>query len=196
MTASRSHKYFPLDFKGTRLVLRRTNFPCQTIVPSQYWVPQGMGRRRYFSHRRRLWLYRQVQEAVARAAKEAGVQVFVPAEHAYATHTIQRDTSFFIVGKRLFLDLIRDDLKLPWQVGKGQSFVHNQGQFPTPEPEPSDLPPCNPSSQTGVAPFEATRYHLASYLVHLVLDVPCAETAWGIYRLLGLKKERLISESK
>lgn len=51
----------------------------------------------------------QAQDAVARAAKEAGVQVLVPAEYGYPTHA-----SFFIVGKRLLLDLLRDDLKLPW----------------------------------------------------------------------------------
>ncbi|EIN04954.1 hypothetical protein PUNSTDRAFT_138141 [Punctularia strigosozonata HHB-11173 SS5] len=121
----------------------------------------------------------QAQEKVARAAKTAGISLFVPAEYGYPTHTIDPDASHFLVGKRLFLDTL-NELQIPY-------LLLYTGSFPKIEPPRSSLPDCTPETPKGSPPFETTRFHLAAYLARLILD----RGAPGIYRILGVKRDRL-----
>ncbi len=43
-------------------------------------------------------------------------------EYGYPTHTIPADSPMFLVGKRLFLDLLREDLELPWWVSLSEDL--------------------------------------------------------------------------
>jgi len=128
----------------------------------------------------------RAQDEVARAAKEAGVRLFVPAEYGYPTHMIPDDSPMFIVGKKHHLNLLRS-LNLPW-------LLIYAGAFPKTEPFQHALPPCNESTSKGVPPYQTTRYHVAAYLVHLILDIDPAVIEWGVYRVLGSRRDRLVSK--
>ncbi|KAL4245650.1 NAD(P)-binding domain superfamily protein [Abortiporus biennis] len=128
----------------------------------------------------------KAQLEVAKAAKAAGVKLFVPSEFGYPTHTIPSDSAMFLVGKKHFLDYLQA-IKLPW-------LIVYSGTFPSIEPDP--LPPSTPGrSQESLPPFITTRWHLASYVVYLLLDVLPEATEWGIFRILGLKRDQLVEEN-
>ncbi|KAJ6608915.1 hypothetical protein B0H10DRAFT_512639 [Mycena sp. CBHHK59/15] len=62
--------------------------------------------------------------------------------------------------------------------------------FPATEPPPTPLPMSTDDIPLGAAPFETTRHHLASYLIHLVLDRDVADLKGGIYVMRGLRREK------
>jgi len=126
----------------------------------------------------------RAQDEVAKAAKAAGVKLFVPAEYGFPTHTLPNDSLAFLIGKKFHLNLLRS-LSLPW-------LLVYAGAFPRIEPSPTPLPPCNEATSKGAPPYETTRYHVASYVVHLVLDGDLDSLRWGIYRILGIRRDKLV----
>ncbi|KAI0783182.1 hypothetical protein C8Q75DRAFT_468353 [Abortiporus biennis] len=130
----------------------------------------------------------KAQLEVAEAAKAVGIKLFVPSEFGYPTHTIPSDSAMFLVGKKYFLDYLHA-VKLPW-------LIVYSGTFPTVEPPRTPLPPNTPGRlHQPVPPFITTRWHVASYVVDLLLDVLPEATEWGIFRILGLKREELVEEN-
>lgn len=126
----------------------------------------------------------KAQVAVAKIAKEVGVSLFVPSEYGYPTHTIPSDSAMFLVGKKHFLDYLRK-IDLPW-------LIVYAGTFAQREPDPTPLLPCTPETPMGAPPFRTTRYHVASYIAHLLLDVLPEATTWGIFRILGVRRDELV----
>ncbi|KAJ7062069.1 hypothetical protein C8F01DRAFT_1219849 [Mycena amicta] len=123
------------------------------------------------------------QDRVACAAKAAGVKLFVPSEFGTPTHSIAADSDNYIVGKRHHHDLL-DSLELPY-------LLMYSGMFPAIEPDPTLLPASNVEN-LGQPPFETTRYHLATYLVQLLLDRGVEVMKGGIYALRGLRRDKII----
>ncbi|KAJ7429279.1 hypothetical protein B0H11DRAFT_1896797 [Mycena galericulata] len=125
------------------------------------------------------------QDTVARAAKTAGVRLFVPSEYGAPTHTIGLNSPHYVVGKRHHIELLRT-LKLPYLLM--YSSTHRQPAFQAPTP----LPPLDASAPIplGEPPFETTRYHVATYVVQLILDRGIDVVAGGIYVLRGLRRDR------
>ncbi|KAJ7710075.1 hypothetical protein B0H14DRAFT_3022505, partial [Mycena olivaceomarginata] len=66
------------------------------------------------------------QDAVARAAKAAGVKLFVPSEFGAPTHSMALNSESYIVGKRYHHDFLRK-LELPY-------MLVYAGMFPEIEP--------------------------------------------------------------
>ncbi|KAJ7712026.1 hypothetical protein B0H16DRAFT_1626470 [Mycena metata] len=129
------------------------------------------------------------QDTVAKAAKAAGVKLFVPSEYGAPTHSIPLDSESYIVGKRLHHDLLRK-LGLPF-------LLVYSGSFPETEPPVTPLPLQSTEAPIplGEPPFETTRYHLAAYIVQLLFDHGIDAVGGGIYVLRGLRRDKgLISE--
>lgn len=126
----------------------------------------------------------RAQDEVATAAKAAGVKLFVPSEYGYPTHTLPDNSPAFIVGKKHHLNLLKS-LNLPW-------LVVYAGTFPRVEPFPSPLSSCNESTPKGPPPYETTRYHVASYVLRLVLDGDFENVKWGLHRILGTRRDKLL----
>jgi hypothetical protein len=59
---------------------------------------------------------------------------------------------------------------------------------------PTPLPPLTAEAPIplGVPPFETTRYHLASYIIELLLDRGADIIGGGIYVLRGLRRDKAI----
>ncbi|KAJ6483390.1 hypothetical protein C8R45DRAFT_1149391 [Mycena sanguinolenta] len=128
------------------------------------------------------------QDKVARAAKAVGVKLFAPSEYGSPTHLIASDAQTYVVGKRHHHDLLRS-LELPYLL------VYSVGAFKDPTP----LPPLSATDPIalGDPPFETTRHHLATYIIHLLLDRGVDEVAGGIYVLRGVRRDKgLIVEGK
>ncbi|KAJ6513530.1 hypothetical protein DFH09DRAFT_1288259 [Mycena vulgaris] len=121
------------------------------------------------------------QDAVARAAKVAEVKLFIPSEYGAPTHSLSLDSEEYTIGKRYHHDLLRK-LDLPF-------LLIYSGKFVDVEPAPTPLPQL-----TAEAPIPAgettTRYHLATYIVQLLLDRGIEEVAGGIYALRGLRRDK------
>ncbi|KAJ7745537.1 hypothetical protein DFH07DRAFT_15291 [Mycena maculata] len=124
------------------------------------------------------------QDRVARAAKAAGVKLFVPSEYGSPTHLIGLDSSVYVVGKRHHQELLRR-LKLP-------SLLVYSGMFPQFEPAATSLPRIIAEAPIplGVPPFGTTRFHLATYIIQLLLDRGVDTVSGGIYELRGTRRER------
>ncbi|KAJ7238958.1 hypothetical protein C8J57DRAFT_1727516 [Mycena rebaudengoi] len=122
------------------------------------------------------------QDQVAKAAKEAGVKLFVPSEYGSPSHSIPRDSGPFVLGKLYHHDLLRE-LGLP-------SLLVYAGMFPKEEPESTPLPVSTEGIPLGEPPFETTRFHVASYITHLLLDRHVDEVKDGIYVIRGLKRDK------
>ncbi|KAJ7768548.1 hypothetical protein B0H14DRAFT_3096146 [Mycena olivaceomarginata] len=121
----------------------------------------------------------KAQDAVAKAAKAAGVQLLVPSEYGSPTHTIALDSTQYVVGKRHPLEFLRS-IDLP--------YLLVYPVLPTPLPASSATDPI-PFPDP---PFETTRYHVATYVVELLLD-RCAEAVTGgIYVIRGLRRDRAL----
>jgi hypothetical protein len=60
--------------------------------------------------------------------------------------------------------------------------------------EPTPLPPLTGEAPIpfGVPPFETMRYHLASYIIELILDRGVDRIRGGIYVLRGLRRDKAI----
>ncbi|KAJ7452261.1 hypothetical protein FB451DRAFT_1409415 [Mycena latifolia] len=121
------------------------------------------------------------QDAVARAAKAAGVKLFVP-EYGGPTHPLPLDSPSFVVGKRHHIELLRT-IELPY-------LLIYAGAFPEPEPAPTPLPDRETPAPLGEPPFATTRHHLATYIVQLLLERDLAALAGAIYVLRGVRRER------
>ncbi|KAF7341528.1 NAD(P)-binding protein [Mycena venus] len=130
------------------------------------------------------------QDAVARAAKAAGVRLFVPSEFGAPTHSMPLDSENYILGKRYHHDLLRR-LELPY-------LLVYTGMLPQTEPAPTPLPPLTAAEPIplGQPPFETTRYHVATYLMQLLLDRGVEAVAGGIYVIRGLRRDRGIVSSE
>ncbi|KAJ6514116.1 hypothetical protein DFH09DRAFT_1264813 [Mycena vulgaris] len=124
------------------------------------------------------------QDAVAHAAKAAGAKLFVPSEYGTPTHLLPLDSTNFVVGKRHHIELLRT-LKLP-------HLLVYSGAFPPTEPTPTPLPElcADAPLPLGKPPFETTRHHLATYIVHLLLDRGVDAVAGGMYMLRGVRRDR------
>ncbi|KAJ7089022.1 hypothetical protein C8R43DRAFT_296511 [Mycena crocata] len=125
------------------------------------------------------------QDKVARAAKAAGVRLFIPSEYGAPTHLLVVDSDVYIVGKRYHHDMLRK-LELPF-------LLVYAGMFPESEPAATPLPSLTADAPIplGDPPFETTRYHLATYIVQLLLDRGDVDAVAGeIYVLRGLRRER------
>lgn len=130
------------------------------------------------------------QDAVARAAKVAGVRLFVPSEYGAPTHAIPLDSDYYTIGKRYHHDLLRE-LGLPY-------VLVYAGMFAPTEPTPTPLPPLTAEAPIPLRdpPFETTRYHVATYIVQLFLDRGADAVAGGIYVIRGLRRDRGILSAK
>ncbi|KAJ7096879.1 hypothetical protein C8R44DRAFT_717503 [Mycena epipterygia] len=130
------------------------------------------------------------QDTVARAAKAAGVRLFVPSEYGFPTHTLGVDSTKFVVGKRHHIELLRK-LELPY-------LLIYSGMLAPTEPAPTPLPPQNAESPIplGGPPFETTRHHVATYIVQLLLDRGVDAVAGAIYALRGLRRERVVMDGE
>ncbi|KAJ6564173.1 hypothetical protein B0H19DRAFT_1219728 [Mycena capillaripes] len=104
------------------------------------------------------------QDAVARAAKAAGVRLFVPSEYGAPTHSIPLDSESFVVGKRHHHELLRQ-LQLPY-------VLIYAGKFTPTDPALTPLPPCIAEAPIPLSdpPFETARCHVAAYIIQLILD--------------------------
>ncbi|KAJ7631588.1 hypothetical protein DFH06DRAFT_698142 [Mycena polygramma] len=124
------------------------------------------------------------QDAVARAAKAAGVRLFVPSEYGTPTHSMALDSDSFVVGKRYHHDLLRE-LGLPY-------MLVYAGMFPPTEPPATPLPPLTAENPIplGAPPFETTRYHVAAYVIQLLIDRGVDAVAGGIFVIRGLRRDR------
>ncbi|KAJ7280587.1 hypothetical protein C8J57DRAFT_1299654 [Mycena rebaudengoi] len=122
------------------------------------------------------------QDQVARAAQKAGVKLFVPSEYGSPTHAISRDSGAFILGKLYHHDLLRE-------LGLLYLLVYS-GMFPKEEPSPTPLPVSTKDIPLGEPPFETTRFHVASYITHLVLDRHLEDLSGGIFVIRGLKRDK------
>ncbi|KAJ7796103.1 hypothetical protein B0H14DRAFT_3551821 [Mycena olivaceomarginata] len=123
----------------------------------------------------------------AHAAKAAGVKLFVPSEFGAPTHSMALNSESYIVGKRYHHDFLRK-LELPY-------MLVYAGMFPEIEPTPSapaPLPQLSPEDPIplGQPPFETSRYHVAAYIVQLLLDRGVEAVAGGIYVIRGLRRDR------
>ncbi|KAF8206874.1 hypothetical protein K438DRAFT_1756217 [Mycena galopus ATCC 62051] len=105
------------------------------------------------------------QDAVARTAKAAGVKLFVPS----GTDALINVDDTFTLGQ----------------------FTSLYGMFPEIEPVPTPLPPLSAANPIplGEPPFETTCYHVATYVIQLVLDRGDT-VAGGIYVIRGLRRDR------
>ncbi|KAJ7865180.1 hypothetical protein B0H14DRAFT_419199 [Mycena olivaceomarginata] len=123
------------------------------------------------------------QDAVACAAKAAGVKLFVPSEFGAPTHSMALNSESYIVGKRYHHDFLRK-LELPY-------MLVYAGMFPEIEPAPAPLPQLSPEDPIplGQPPFETSRYHVAAYIVQLLLDRGVEAVAGGIYVIRGLRRD-------
>ncbi|KAJ7751362.1 hypothetical protein B0H16DRAFT_1548185, partial [Mycena metata] len=126
------------------------------------------------------------QDTVARAAKAAGVRLFVPSEYGSPTHLMSLDSDSYVVGKRFHQELLRE-FQLPY-------LLVYSGSFPEIEPAATPLPQQSAEAPIalGEPPFETTRAHLASYVIELLLDRGVDSVAGGIYVLRGLRRDRAI----
>ncbi|KAJ6455904.1 hypothetical protein C8R47DRAFT_1165850 [Mycena vitilis] len=124
------------------------------------------------------------QDTVARAAKAAGVRLFVPSEYGTPTHSMALDSDSFVVGKRYHHNLLRE-LELPF-------MLVYAGMFPPTEPTATPLPPLPAENPIplGAPPFETTRYHVAAYIIQLLLDRGVDAVAGGIFVIRGLRRDR------
>ncbi|KAJ6503638.1 hypothetical protein C8R45DRAFT_894805 [Mycena sanguinolenta] len=124
------------------------------------------------------------QDKVARAAKAVGVKLFAPSEYGSPTHLIASDAQTYVVGKRHHHALLRS-LELPY-------LLVYSGMFSSVEPDPTPLPPLSATDPIalGDPPFETTRHHLATYIIHLLLDRGVDEIAGGIYVLRGVRRDK------
>ena len=57
------------------------------------------------------------------------------------------------------------------------------------------LPSANDSMSRGPPPYITTRFHTATYLLHILLDQDESELPWSHYRILGTRREKLISDA-
>ncbi|KAJ7321117.1 hypothetical protein DFH08DRAFT_970397 [Mycena albidolilacea] len=106
-------------------------------------------------------------DAVAKAAKATGVQLFVPSEYGSPTHAIALDSTHLLVYS---------------------------GMFSPTEPVPTPLPASSATDPIPLpdSPFETTCHHVATYVVELLLD-QCAEAVMGeIYVIRGLRRDRAL----
>ncbi|KAJ7080934.1 hypothetical protein B0H15DRAFT_855563 [Mycena belliarum] len=126
------------------------------------------------------------QDQVARAAKAAGVKLFLPSEYGTPTHSMAPHSDNYVVGKRLHHDFLRS-LELP-------CLLVYSGMFPATEPAPTPLPASTAAEPPplGEPPFETTRYHLATYIVQLLLDRGAEVMGGGIYALRGLRRDKIL----
>lgn len=57
------------------------------------------------------------------------------------------------------------------------------------------LSSANDSTSKGAPPYITTRFHAATYLLHILLDQDTSELPWSYYRILGTRREKLISDA-
>jgi len=57
------------------------------------------------------------------------------------------------------------------------------------------LSSANDSASKGPPPYITTRFHAATYLLHILLDQDGSELPWSYYRILGTRREKLISDT-
>lgn len=57
------------------------------------------------------------------------------------------------------------------------------------------LSSANDRASKGPPPYITTRFHTATYLLHILLDQDESELPWGYYRILGTRREKLIGEA-
>ncbi|KZS96295.1 hypothetical protein SISNIDRAFT_450955 [Sistotremastrum niveocremeum HHB9708] len=122
------------------------------------------------------------QSLVARCARIAGCQLFVPAEYGSPTHVLEPRGDSFLRGKRIFQDELRR-MQFPY-------LLVYTGAFPRAEPEPTPLARNTPALPPH--PFETTRHHVALFIAHLVLDVPQDALEWGVFMIRGQRREVLV----
>ncbi|KAK7031968.1 NAD(P)-binding protein [Favolaschia claudopus] len=130
------------------------------------------------------------QDGIARAAKKAGVKLFVPSEFGAPTHSMSLDSDNYIVGKRIHHDLLRE-LELP-------CLLIYAGMFPEVEPSVTPLPAFTAEDPIplGSPPFETTRYHVAAYIVELLLHRGVETVANTVHVIRGVRRDiALVSEA-
>ncbi|KAJ7844944.1 hypothetical protein B0H14DRAFT_3455360 [Mycena olivaceomarginata] len=105
------------------------------------------------------------QDAVACAAKAAGVKLFVPSEFGAPTHSMALNSESYIVGKIYHHDFSAQTGAALYAGLCGHMFPKsNPPRHPLPQLSPEDPIPL------GQPPFETSRYHVAAYIVQLLLD--------------------------
>jgi len=57
------------------------------------------------------------------------------------------------------------------------------------------LSSVNDSTSKGPLPYITTRFHTATYLLHILLDQDVSELPWSYYRILGTRREKLMNDS-
>ena len=57
------------------------------------------------------------------------------------------------------------------------------------------LPSTNDNTSKGPLPYITTRFHTATYLLHILLDQDASELPWSYYRILGTRREKLTNDS-
>ena len=57
------------------------------------------------------------------------------------------------------------------------------------------LSSTNDSASKGSPPYITTRFHTATYLLHVLLDQDASELPWSFYRILGTRREKLVQEA-
>lgn len=53
----------------------------------------------------------------------------------------------------------------------------------------------NDTTSKGAPPFITTRFHAATYLLRILLDQDASELPWAFYRILGTRREKLVSDA-
>ena len=57
------------------------------------------------------------------------------------------------------------------------------------------LPSVNDSTSKGAPLYITTRFHTATYLLHILLDQDASELPWSYYRILGTRREKLTNDA-
>jgi hypothetical protein len=57
------------------------------------------------------------------------------------------------------------------------------------------LPATNDNTSKGAPLHITTRFHTATYLLHILLDQDPSQLPWTFYRILGTKREKLIRDA-
>ncbi|KAK6977730.1 NAD(P)-binding protein [Favolaschia claudopus] len=131
------------------------------------------------------------QDVVARAAKKPGVKLFVPSEFGAPTHSMSLDSDNYIVGKRIHHDLLRD-LELPYACIVQSNLTPPYLLCPTPLPALTAEDPI----PLGSPPFETTRYHVAAYIVELLLHHGVDTVANTVRVIRGVRRDKaLVAEA-